>query len=205
MIFESWVWKENLKRELSEFKSFIATGVPDDDQAYAIFNFKIEHFFFTSSFIIRKLMEAHKLSGELLSQNYPSSRYLRSNTDTSIDRWNKHRIEDFYDTENPQQASINIPNFCNYFIHSFIFINLKSDQKCQGVLVNSTKIKDQYLYYVLQDTCFTLITDVIEDQVNMISAYRPLNKIYTSKYASKKGWESIRKQAGWEDKRKNDE
>src|SRR5436190_18679711 len=78
MITNSWVWKRELKKELRAFIKFSITTdfsskTIDMDRVFL----RIEKFFFLSAFIIRKLHESHKLSGELIGWNIALEKYQR--------------------------------------------------------------------------------------------------------------------------------
>ena len=175
MIYESYVWKKELKRELNNFRKLVAKmdlsgerGIPD------ILNLKVEKFFFVSAFIIRKLNEAKKLSDELNELTIPVVQYGRLNTDYGINVRNNQIIERFYDLENGNGASLSVTVLCNMLIHSFVFkvivTNSGEKETIVGILVNSDYSKDKALYYLKLDDFYKLLEETINDDI-LTSSY----------------------------------
>ena len=70
MIYDSYVWKKTLKNDLKQIKTFLLkyyskadNGSKSSDDAFI----RIQKFFVFSSIIIRKLIEAEKISDEAKS------------------------------------------------------------------------------------------------------------------------------------------
>ncbi|HZT98399.1 MAG TPA: hypothetical protein VFA10_01995, partial [Ktedonobacteraceae bacterium] len=147
MISNAWVWKRELKKELKAFNKFLAkTNVRDaagDDYLYL----KLEKFFFTTSFIIRKLFESYKLSEELASINVPVERYKRIDIEKKINLFTNYDILRYYDVDNPAKSSLGAMKLCNCFIHSFNFAPVLDEEsgKLVGVHINSDHDKDKFL------------------------------------------------------------
>lgn len=173
MIYESYVWKQELKKELNKFQKLISNmdlskkaGVPDN------VNIKIEKFFFVSSFIIRKLNEAEKLSNEFNSTRVPVSRFKRINKVVRIHNYNNHRIEEFYNLDKGEISSLKIATLCNDLIHSFIFRCVFEDElvsgkeKLSGVVFNSEHTKNSYLHFIEIYVFINLIENAIKDYIS---------------------------------------
>gem|GEM_PF-4229420 len=121
-------------------------------------------------------------------------KYPRIQMEDVIDKWNRHKIDEFYDFENARKISLSIETFYNMSIHSFIFEDVRDADKWIGILVNSDKHKDDGLFFIKRDTVVKIINDVIEDDVLGIISLRLEGKIYTTKYSGDKGQESLFKQ-----------
>lgn len=173
MIYESYVWKQELQKELNKFKKFISNmdlskedGVPDN------VNIKIEKFFFVSSFIIRKLNEAEKLSYEFNSMRVPVARFKRINKAIRIHKYNNHHLEKFYDLDKKEISSLRIATLCNDLIHSFIFKcgceeeTISGKEKLSGIIFNSEHTKNSYLYFIELCDFISIIKDAIKDYVD---------------------------------------
>lgn len=175
MIYESYVWKQELKKELDKFtrqilKSDSLVTVDNRDQTY----FKIEKFFFISSFIIRKLNEAHKLSDELNETQISIEKSMRINKDIELGHWNNHHVDEFYKLNQFQASSISVSTLCNSIIHSFIFgfvfnseeeSDFDKEKDFIGVIVNSDFSKEKYLYYVKIEEFVFMVKEVIKDDI----------------------------------------
>lgn len=177
MIYESHVWKKELKKERSKFTRQVinnpankANNDKDDE-----INLTIEKFFFITAFIIRKLNEARKISDELINTwEIPVERYQRINSDREINYWNNLRLEEFYDLDHLQNSKLGIATLCNYIIHSFIFHPLydyEEKEKFLGIVFNSDRSKDKVLYILKVEDYLLLIGEVIKDDIVTIKTF----------------------------------
>jgi hypothetical protein len=172
MIYESGVWKRELKKELRLFRHLLSkTDFSEESSFSDDINLKIEKFFFVSAFIIRKLNEANKLSDELNATSTPALKYERINRNEILDYMNNHRIDEFYDLDNGKKSSIGIKTLCNSLIHSFIFSAVFGEEvsdgkeELLGILINSDYSKDNALYYIDLDDFFKMIEEVANDYI----------------------------------------
>ena len=173
MIYESSVWKRELKKELTTFRKLVAKidlsgepGIPDN------INLKVEKFFFVSAFIIRKLNEANKLSDELNEIKIPVVQHKRINKDHKIHFMNNHNPERFYKLEGGSNSLIGLAVLCNILIHSFIFKVVVSNaeetdgkETVIGILVNSDYSKDKALYHIALEDFIKIIEETINDNI----------------------------------------
>jgi hypothetical protein len=173
MIYESYVWKKDLKKELNNFMKAVAKmdlsgepGIPDT------INLKVEKFFFVSAFIIRKLNEAKKLSGELNEMKVPVVQFERINKDRKLHFMNNHKLEKFYDLENGRGSALGLAVLCNTLIQSFIFQVVVSNpeetdgkETVSGILMNSDYSKDKALYDIRLEDFLKIVEETINDNV----------------------------------------
>lgn len=192
MIYESYVWKKELKKELNNFRKLVAKmdlsgepGIPDD------INLKVEKFFFVSAYIIRKMNEAKKLSDELNKMNVPTVQYRRVNKDHKIHFMNNHNLERFYKLEGGSNSSMGLAVLCNTLIHSFIFKVVVSNSEetdgkitVTGILVNSDYSKDKAIYHIELEDFFKIIEETISDNVVFSSHDYESGKIINSRKPS---------------------
>jgi hypothetical protein len=172
MIYESYVWKRELRKELNNFRKLAAKmdlsgeqGIPDT------LNLKVEKFFFVSAFIIRKLNEAKKLSDELNEVAISVVQYERINRQLEISIRNNHLVDKFYDLENGNDTSLSVSVLCNTLIHSFVFKVVVGDgeangrETVMGILVNSDYSKDKAVYYLELGAFNKFVEEIINDDV----------------------------------------
>jgi len=103
---------------LKKFYKFVEKPVTTLDEHYSL---RLEKFFFISAFIIRKLIEANKLSDELENKDFNCIKYQRIRNDDFFDFLNRHHFEKFYNLEKEEKSFIKLENLCNILIHSYVF------------------------------------------------------------------------------------
>lgn len=189
MIYESYVWKGELKKELTTFRKLVAKldlsnepGIPDK------INLKVEKFFFVSAFIIRKLNEARKLSDELNQMNIRIVQFARINKEQKINIRNNHLLDKFYDLEIGSNASMGLAALCNMLIHSFVFkvtvTNTEAPDEKEtilGILVNSDYSKDKAVYYIELEEFYKILEETINDDVVFTSYNYETGKFVNSR------------------------
>lgn len=184
MIFESHVWKKELKKELKIFKKFISTTkiqVKPPDSSY--FFLKIEKFFFISAYIVRKLNESQKLSDELISTQIHVIKYPRKNKDKVLDFLSNYHTEQFFNVKQQQDSSLPCISLCNYLIHSFIFDPIFDGQEWRvvGIQVTSDRSRTKALYFISVEKYFEFIEEVIKDHIVKLSFNRDTGVIKKSR------------------------
>ncbi len=175
MIWESDIWKVELARDLQAVRQQIAPAnlAAAYDQALVA----IEKFAFTSAFIIRKLLEAHKLSDEILSTHLPVRRFPRIDREIVINFLNWHRFEDFYNLDSPEEIVLSPHTLCNLLIHSFVFCPEVDEftGELGGIFFNSDRTRDKFLYWVSINKLFAFIEDISQDHIDY-AVYTHLQK-----------------------------
>lgn len=188
MIFDSYVWKDDLKKEVKKFSKFIKeTKIRVAPPDSAIFFLKIEKFFFVTAYIVRKLKESNKLSDELTTTEIPVKKYLRKNKDEILDFLNNHHCERFFDFKKPQKTKLPCMTLCNYLIHSFIFDPVFDEKnwKVIGMQITSDKSKVEALYYVAIEDYLTFLEEVINDHIVKADYNRQTGKYKKSRGVTK--------------------
>lgn len=195
MIIDSQIWKYDIRNELKEFQIFMKSvnfneneedDENDDKNELAEYNqvvnkvfIKLQKFTIYSSIIIRKLIEADKISDELLKHNFTISSFQKISGD-EVTKFNAFEIEDLYDLDNPKKSNINLKNLTDRIIHSFHFIpkynwskydsslpdddpeNWKNDG-LEGFYFSSDRTKDDELSLISLKKFYTLLEDVLRD------------------------------------------
>ena len=142
---------------------------------------RLQKFTIYCSIIIRKLIEAHKISDEFESENFEILSYEKY-PDAHIFWLNSHEIEKLYDMQNPTKAKINLKSLTDKIIHSFHFMpkylwtkinekladddpeNWKNDG-LEGFYFSSDKSKDKELFYITFEGFIKVIEGVLKDNI----------------------------------------
>ena len=159
MIWESWPWKQELAglakklRKRKKQKKWF-------EKSFEI----LERDLFIGAYSIRKLLDAKKLSDEIESMTIHAVAYAP--TRKKVDFFNWHKIEELYDLSQGNPANINLRDFNNQFIHSFIFIIASGpDAGFDGVFVVSEYKKDKILYFISADEITKIYERVSKDDI----------------------------------------
>jgi hypothetical protein len=184
MIYDSYVWKKTLKKDLKQINIFLLkyyskndNGSKLNDEAFI----RLQKFFVFSSIIIRKLVEANKISDEIMTNSVKISIHEKIN-ENEITFFNDYKIDEFYDLDNPKKGTVSIVNLTNSFIHSFHFMpnydwkvideNLDEDdsenlklEKLNGVYFSTDKTKNKTLYYITFEDFEKIINLIIKDNI----------------------------------------
>jgi hypothetical protein len=193
MIYDSGTWKAELSKDLIGLKKFFEetdlncdeefeesqdTEIDERNMGDVAFIMLQKHAVY-NSIIIRKLIEANKISDELLSKNFSIKSFKKiDNTEINFD--NGYEIETLYDLESPLNYNISIKNLSHILIHSFHFIAKFDWQKIEldlpeedvenwnnngllGFYFSSDKTKDLNLFYITFIQYCSIVQDVIDD------------------------------------------
>lgn len=163
MIYDSVLWKKELKNQVRSFDLFLKKD--KDIWSNPYFDLKLEKFIFTTAYIIRKLLEAYKLSDESRTKQYKIIRYCKLPTNDPLDFWTIRKLRRFYDFTMKDKVEVDLRFICNLFIHSFALQshgNLRFPVK--GFFINSSKTRDQ-LYYISYKKYKSLVIDISNDEV----------------------------------------
>ncbi|WP_340201666.1 hypothetical protein [Ascidiimonas sp. W6] len=115
MIHESYYWRKELVKISKSLKKRIQYKKAWKDSKYAKFEKEIMFGFY----IIRKLLEANKLTSDFSSLKLECKVY--SSNGKQITLMNNHRFDECYDLENPKTEKKDLRFFINQFVHSYIF------------------------------------------------------------------------------------
>lgn len=192
MIYDSGIWKVELKKQISSFKKLVDKIDFSTDEWFSSENengwtdsykffIKFQKFCFYSAVISRKFLESNRLSDELKLTSYPVL-FFKKRTTKKLTKDNFDSIEEEYDTQNPTQSKLTLDKICNLFIHSFIFTpklithkvnpdlsdedidNWKIDG-IAGLYINTDHSKDEKLFYFDLNLIIEIFINVSEDNI----------------------------------------
>jgi len=177
MIFDSVVWKEELEKKIEDFKDYNINEFEVEDERL---DMRTEEFFFITSFIVRKLIEALKLSDEYLASQYGVIKHQRNEDDCKIDFLNNHKIDQYYNLESRNHITLNLNRVCNLFIHSYIFI-ISIDKDCvDGVFVTTDYDKEKFILFISLDEYIRLLEGCCSDNIVSINHNRRTGRLVKS-------------------------
>ena len=169
MIWESSYWKDDLlktARKLERKKN--QKRWPER----ALVNFEKE--MFISFYSIRKLIEANKISTDLIetiitAKSYPSLGKV-------VTSMNWHRIDELYDFSTSNIEKLLLTFICNQLIHSYVFMtSFNENNQLTGILFSSDRYRNKKLFSMD-------INDVIEILRKVGSNYPNISRsIYDEK------------------------
>ncbi len=172
MIIESYIWKEELNKELKSFEKFLKDfDILNEDEKYQDkYNLKIEKFFFVTSFIIRKLIEAKKITDFLVKEKLHCIGYEKIYRLPRLLDYYGHScdIEKNYCLDKPLNFTISLQDICNLFIHSYVFQGCFNKNRFDGIFINSINTKNKICYYITYQQYKKIIVDVCNDFVNEV-------------------------------------
>jgi hypothetical protein len=165
VIDDSYVWKDRLRRGRAVLRRKLRAAAADPTRVEAAF-VEIEAFAFLTGYIVRKLIEAKKLSDELEAaamrvEVYPAQpRY-------PLDILNAHRIDEGYDLTARSQRTVRLIPLCNLLVHSFVFMPATDESGAgwEGFFLNSDRTKSRELIFVASSDFDLLVDEVIQDHV----------------------------------------
>lgn len=126
-----------------------------------------------SGYAVRKLLEAHKISDELVSTPVPGIAYSFKGEDRYFvetgdlpDFLNWHDLDRFYELEQPEKVKVSLRELCNQLVHSWIFMLARAeDGGMDGYFVASDHGRARrLLYFGLIETA-GLLRGVAEDDI----------------------------------------
>jgi len=189
MIHESYHWRKKLIKISKRLERNNHFKKEWSDKKYA----KLEQDVMLGFYIIRKLMEANKLSNQLCSTNFTIQAF--QNNGNSVTRLNNHRFEEYYDLENSKETKRDLKFLINQFVHSYVFApvielineqdkkqiestSLSDDEKLEkyyssekkivGLFVNTNSNKNEYLFQLDFERIIQIFNDVGECVVTRV-------------------------------------
>jgi len=146
MILESSYWKDTLQKHARFLHQKLSQRVWRDS-SFA----RLEEAVMLSSYIVRKLAEAKKISVETYNQAIPLRSF--SATGRAVNLLNHHRIDELYHMKGGSHISKPLSYVVNQLIHSYVFVPVfESPEKIYGFTFNSDRSKVKALYMVSLET-----------------------------------------------------
>lgn len=142
MIWESSYWKNDL------LKTARKLGRKKNKKRWperALVNFEKE--LFISFYSIRKLIEANKISTDLIMTKITAKSYPSLGKVVTSMNW--HRIDELYDFSTSNIEKISLIFICNQLIHSYVFMpSFNENSQLTGILFSSDKYRNKKLFSV---------------------------------------------------------
>lgn len=165
MIDDSYVWKNRLRTGRAILRRKLRRAKVDPARVDAAF-VEIEAFAFLTGYIIRKLLEAKKLSDELEAAimnvvTYPAR------PEYPLDVLSAHKIERGYDLTAPSEKAVGLRDLCNLLVHSFVFMPASDESGTgwTGFFLNSDRTKNRELMFIRREDFDLLVDEVVRDDV----------------------------------------
>jgi hypothetical protein len=180
MIDDSQVWKDRIRRGRATLRRKLRDAPRDPARAEAAF-VEVEPFAFLTGYIVRKLIEAKKLSDELEGAVMNVVAYP-ARPDYPLDFLSAHEIDRGYDLTAPMPKAIGLRTLCNLLVHSFVFMpaTTESGNEWAGFFLNSDHSKRE-LVFVARDDFDVLVDEVVEDDIVMMHIDRIQNRVKKSR------------------------
>jgi hypothetical protein len=142
MIWESAYWKHDLLR-LSRILKQKRNQKIWRESSMAL----IEKTVMIGFYIVRKLIDARKLSDVIVHQRIPVRSHLHRGELVTLRNW--HHIDKHYDLDNNHQTQRTLIWLCNQIIHSYVFIvSENNDGGLDGFFFASDKERNKAVYYL---------------------------------------------------------
>jgi hypothetical protein len=168
MIFESYPWKQEIKRLQKSLRTWAVRPCSDKAEFY------IQRAIFVSAFAIRKLMENRKLTDAVRdkSMGCHTFRPFRPISDRVSTFFGLADVTDDYDMTKPEQITLSCFDLMSEIMHSYVFkIALNENAIMVGFLVNSYNKRDARLIEIELSAFDSVLSDVIDDQVDFASVH----------------------------------
>lgn len=157
MIYESHFWKEEIGRIAKRMRARATQKRwPAKSEA------KVEIDVFFVFYAIRKLLEAQKLSIHFTELKLPVKAFLSV---SHTYRRNRHRLEEGFDLENPNEEELELRELCNQIVHSYIFSIVRDEETrgLSGIVFCSDKKRNQKMYYLELSSLTQLLDEIAND------------------------------------------
>lgn len=165
MINESYIWKNELLKISNSLKHKMKLK-----KWYQKSYFSFEKNVFMAFYIIRKLLDANKLSS--IYNIFELSCYIIPNNGKNVTRLNNHRIHELYDFSKMNKSKIKLRDLCNQIIHSHVFSTLFDELNyLTGFFVSSDSKRNKHLVLIyLKD--FIEILNLLGNDYPNTASYR---------------------------------
>lgn len=168
MIFESFPWKQDLRRRKNLIVKYNTSEhfEKNDDNTYTV----IEKAIFYSAFIIRKLIDCKgKLSDE--AENY-SLNVFSVQPLKPVDRLHRWPTEDSHDWGKEKKVVVAGKDVCNWLIHSYMFfVVFNEDSTIDSFSVTSDFDRNKVLYRIPLHAWLAYMDYIASDNIAEIASH----------------------------------
>ncbi len=162
MIHESYPWKRDLLRDADIIERWATKNTNSEYRSMLI-----EKKVYLSAFVIRKLIEDHKVTDAIKAHSILCTIYPAKGSNVDIMNWPD--VDEHYDFSTHKLEQINIQRFANQIIHNLIFLFEISEETysspISGLFVTSDWEKDNQLYHVTLTDYLSVLRSVGNDNV----------------------------------------
>lgn len=160
MIWESWPWKRELLKRAASLDSRKRQRRWSDASCA-----RVEQDIFLSAYVIRKLLDAKKISDEVESLCLRALTHQPLSRPVDIMNWDK--IDRLYDLSHCAKASVSLREFCNQIVHSFVFLPCFDGDSggLSGIFVSSDREKERRLLHFNLCEIVSVFRRVAEDDL----------------------------------------
>lgn len=170
MIYESYPWKDDLLKISKKLSKRLVQKRWSNRSDYCF-----EKEIFISFYIIRKLIEANKLSSDIINLKIDCITYPSSNKTVTFT--NKHRTDELFLFDKMKDHKVEIIQLCNLVIHSYIFNPVLDDNKVLcGFFISSDKTRNRLLYFLELGNIIKVLQKTGNDYPNIMFSKYDENK-----------------------------
>lgn len=165
MIFDLSTWKFELLRIAGKLKKF------QKQQRWpeaSVMN--IEKNIFIAFYIIRKLNDACKLSGKILSEHYELLAYKKLDR-SRVDLMNWHKIDEQFNLKKPAIQFRKIDFIWNLIIYSYVFVP-SFNNGFKSIFITSDKFRNEILFEISLIEILKMIENIANDEVIFVKMNR---------------------------------
>ena len=145
MIWESAYWKDDLLRSASILKKKRHQKVWRESSMALV-----EKTVMTGFYVVRKLMEARKLSDAVIHHKIPVKSHRHRGKPVTLMNWD--HIDRHYDLDGSREAQRTLAWLSNQMIHSYVFVvSVGADGGMDGVFFASGKERNKAVHYLHAD------------------------------------------------------
>ena len=165
MIHESTPWKRELRRSASMLSTW--RRKPHTELGYVL----LEKHVFLSAFIVRKLVDSHKVTDALRvrpveARFFPAKKDVLGGVTSAA---GKAFLDDVYDLETSEVRSISVRDLVNQIIHSFFFAIVPGDAEETFLFFNSDRTKGEFVIELPMSCYAQLLRGIARDRVRSFS------------------------------------
>jgi hypothetical protein len=127
-------------------------------------SFLVERDVMVGCYAVRRLHEARKVSDTLASRAWRASSHRLIGRPP--DRWGRFAPWEHYDMESSQAVALGLTEFCNQFIHSWVWmISVTMDDVFDGIFISSDWQRRKSLFHINVDELVGLFRAVGSEDI----------------------------------------
>jgi hypothetical protein len=161
MIFDSFPWKEELRRAANKLERAQSKKKWSERTA-----FTVEREVMLGAFAIRRLNESRKVSDSLAKRPIPVR--LHALTSSPPDIWEVAEPWNHFDLTTSTRENLTLNKFCNQIIHSWSWL-VSDEEDGLGIYITSDKDRSHHLYFMTIETIVEVFRKVGRDHIVQMS------------------------------------